>query len=69
VPDLITILDLETAEPITTERLRYGYRVVVIGIPCDPKWRTPRGLEVVGPRYFGYNIEYKPIEELVKRGK
>jgi len=35
VPDLISILDLETAEPITTERLRYGYRVVVVGIPCD----------------------------------
>ncbi len=67
VPDLISILDLETAEPITTERLRYGYRVVVIGIPCDAKWRTPRGLEVVGPRYFGYDIDYVPVEERVKK--
>jgi len=67
VPDLISILDRETAEPITTERLRYGYRVVVIGIPCDPKWRTPQALEVVGPKYFGYNIDYVPIEERVKR--
>jgi DUF917 family protein len=67
VPDLISILDLETAEPITTERLRYGYRVVVIGIPCDPKWRTPKALEVVGPRYFGYDVDYVPIEERVRR--
>jgi len=67
VPDLISILDLETAEPITTERLRYGYRVTVIGMPCDPKWRTPEGLKVVGPKYFGYDIEYIPIEERVKR--
>ncbi len=67
VPDLISILDLETAEPITTERLRYGYRVVVVGIPCDPKWRTPKALEVVGPRYFGYDIDYVPIEERVKK--
>ncbi|MEB2836856.1 MAG: DUF917 domain-containing protein [Desulfurococcales archaeon] len=67
VPDLISILDLETAEPITTERLRYGYRVTVIGMPCDPKWRTPKALEVVGPRYFGYDIDYVPIEERVKR--
>ncbi len=66
VPDLISILDSETAEPITTERLRYGYRVIVIGIPCDPKWRTPEGLKVVGPKYFGYNIEYIPIEKRMK---
>jgi DUF917 family protein len=63
VPDLITILDAETGHPITTEGLRYGFRVVVLGIPCDPRWRTPRGLELVGPRYFGYDIEYMPVEE------
>jgi len=63
VPDLIVVLDLETGEPITTERHRYGYRVAVIGIPCDKKWRTKEALEIVGPKYFGYNIEYKPIEK------
>jgi hypothetical protein len=66
-PDLITIVDIETAKPITTERLRYGLRVAVIGIPCDPKWRTEEGLKVVGPRYFGYDINYEPIEIRVKR--
>jgi hypothetical protein len=63
VPDLITVLDAETGEPITTEGMRYGFRVVVVGMPCDPKWRTPRGLEIVGPGYFGYDIPYVPIEE------
>lgn len=63
VPDLITVLDMTTGEPITTESLKYGYRAVVIGIPCDEKWRTPKGLEVVGPRYFGYDIDYVPIEK------
>ncbi|MGC8948890.1 MAG: DUF917 domain-containing protein [Thermoprotei archaeon] len=66
VPDLITVLDSETAKPITTERLKYGLRVIVIGIPCDPKWRTPEGLKVVGPKYFGYDIDYIPIEKRVK---
>ena len=65
VPDLITILDAETAEPVTTEGLRYGFRVVVLGIPCDPKWRTPEGLALVGPRYFKYDIDYIPVEERV----
>ncbi len=63
VPDLITVLDAENGEPITTEGLRYGFRVVVLGIPCTPKWRTPAGLELVGPRYFGYEVDYVPVEE------
>ena len=57
------ILDAEKGEPITTEGLRYGYRVVVLGIPCNAKWRTPAGLKLVGPRYFGYQIDYVPVEE------
>jgi DUF917 family protein len=63
VPDLIAVLDIDTGEPITTESMRYGYRVAVIGIPCDPKWRTSKGLALVGPGYFGYDgVEYVPVE-------
>ena len=60
---LITVLDVETGEPITTEALRYGFRVAVLGIPCDSRWRTPDGLRLVGPGYFGYSIEYVPVEQ------
>lgn len=56
-PDLIIVLDAETGEPITTETLRFGQRVTVIGAPCDPRWHTPAGVELVGPRYFGYPID------------
>jgi len=66
VPDLITVLDLESGNPITTETLRYGQRVVIIGMPCAPIWRTEKGLKQVGPRYFKYDIDYVPIEELVR---
>jgi DUF917 family protein len=67
-PDLITILDDETGEPITTEGLRYGFRVSVLAMPGDPRWRTPEGLAVVGPGYFGYDIPYVPIEERILQG-
>jgi DUF917 family protein len=60
-PDLLTVLDLESGIPITTEVLRYGNRVAVIAIPCDPKWRTPKGIQTAGPRYFGYDIDYIPL--------
>ena len=63
VPDLITVLDIDTGEPITTESMRYGYRVAILGIPCAPHWRTPAGLALVGPQYFGYNVPYVPVEE------
>jgi uncharacterized protein len=64
VPDLITLLDSETADAVPTELLRYGQRLTVVAFPCDPIWRTPRGLELAGPRAFGYELDYAPIEEL-----
>jgi DUF917 family protein len=63
VPDLIAILDTERGEPITTENLRYGFRVTVIGIPSDAKWRTPAGIALGGPRHFGYDIDFTPVEQ------
>ncbi len=63
VPDLIIMLDAETGEPVTTEDMRYGFRVAVIASPCDPRWREPAGLELVGPRYFGYDVDFVPIEQ------
>ncbi|PLR95745.1 DUF917 domain-containing protein [Bacillus sp. T33-2] len=65
-PDLIAVLDAETGFPITTERMKYGARVVVVAFPCHEKWRTPKGIETAGPRYFGYDFDYQPIEVLLK---
>lgn len=56
-PDLIIVLDAETGEPITTEALRFGQRVSVLGAPADPRWHSPEGIELVGPRYFGYDTD------------
>jgi hypothetical protein len=61
VPDLITIVDTETGEAISTELLRFGQRVSVLAWACDPLWRTERGIELAGPRAFGYDIEYAPF--------
>ncbi len=61
VPDLISMLDAETGTPITTEGLRFGQRVAVLVVACDPKWRTEKGLSLVGPRYFGYPVRYRPF--------
>lgn len=62
VPDIITVLDTQTGRAVHTERLRYGQRVSVVAFPCDPIWRTDRGLELAGPRAFGYDLDYVPVE-------
>jgi DUF917 family protein len=68
VPDLITVLDVETLAPVTTEGIRYGCRVIVVALPCAPVWRTPAALAVVGPRAFGYEFDYVPVEEAITGG-
>ncbi len=62
VPDLICLVDADTAEPITTEVARYGLRVVVLGIPAPAMLKTPEALAVVGPAAFGYHdVAYEPL--------
>jgi DUF917 family protein len=63
VPDLITVVDAQAGTAVATELLRYGQRVAVLAFGCDPLWRTPRGLEVAGPRAFGYAFDYVPFQE------
>ncbi|GAA2868250.1 DUF917 domain-containing protein [Streptosporangium fragile] len=60
-PDLICVLDTDTGEPVTTESMRYGLRVSVVAAPCDPRWTTPAGLDLAGPRYFGYDCDHVPL--------
>jgi DUF917 family protein len=64
VPDLITVLDSETGDAISADRVGYGQRVVVIAFGCDPVWRTERGIAAAGPRTFGYDFDFIPVEEL-----
>lgn len=64
VPDLISALDAESHTPVTTEGLRYGQRLEVIGMPCASVWRTEKALKIAGPRYFGYPFDYVPLEEV-----
>jgi len=56
--------DVDPADAIATERIKYGQRVVVIAFGCDPVWRTEQGISITGPRAFGYDFDYLPVEEL-----
>jgi DUF917 family protein len=60
-PDLICVLDSVAGEAVGTETIRYGQRVTVIVLPPPVVFTTPKGLEYVGPRAFGYDLDYKPV--------
>ncbi|TVY51163.1 putative D-/L-hydantoinase subunit A [Lachnellula cervina] len=53
-PDLITLLDKANGAPLGISDYKYGLRVSVVALRSPPVWTTPRGLEMGGPKAFGY---------------
>ena len=64
-PDLIMVLDAGTGTPYTNADLPEGARVAVLGAPADPRLRTPQAVARLGPRHYGYDLDYVPIEAQV----
>jgi len=67
-PDPFTVIDAETGEGLSNFRADAwtpGRRVAVVGVKAVEVWRTERGLKIYNPRHFGFDIEYRPIEEVV----
>ena len=62
-PDLISVVEADSGAPVTADSLRYGQRLVTLAFACDPKWRTPEGIALVGPRYFKYDRDYVPLRQ------
>ena len=64
-PDLIEVCDPDTAEPLVNTYLEMGQRVAVVGRRRRDLFDSPAGLATLGPRHFGFDIEFRPIEALV----
>ena len=64
VPDVISILDQDTAEAINTENLKYGQRVRVVATSISELLRSDRAVPVVGPKAFGLSHPFQPVEKL-----
>ena len=61
VPDIITVLDSTTGEAIGTEAIRYGQRVQILALRAPEIQTTEKGLQHVGPRAFGYDLDFKSV--------
>jgi len=68
-PDSICVLDASSGEGLSTwvaDVAAYkGRRVEVLGFKSDRLWRTEKGAELFGPRHFGYDFDYVPLEKIV----
>lgn len=61
-PDLICVVDAKTGEPSTNTNLESGTDVVVIVAPALDVHRTRQCIEALGPRHYGFDIDYIPME-------
>lgn len=68
-PDPFTVIDRDTGDGLSNFRAEswtIGRKVSVVGVKAVDIWRTERGLQIYNPRHFGFNIKYRPIEEIIK---
>lgn len=63
VPDLICVIVEESEKPVTNPYLKPGMKVSVVALPAPDEWLSPKGLEVFGPRSFGFDFDYVPFKE------
>ena len=67
-PDAIGIIDRESGEPHVNNSIAAGQRVAVLGRKAHAAHRSERGVAVLGPRHFGFDLDYVPIEKVMGDG-
>lgn len=71
-PDYIYNLNPETGESTIGVGIGgyvVGNEVIMVGVPAPDQWRSDKGIELIGPRHFGFDFDYVPIEELQEARK
>ena len=67
-PDYIYNLDPTTGRSIMSNAgigsYPIGQEVVLIGLPSADQWRSDMGIELMGPKHFGFDFDFIPIEKL-----
>jgi uncharacterized protein len=66
-PDLIITANPKTGEAYTNTELKAGDPVSVIGTKVYPAFRSEKAIKFFGPRFWGFDIDYKPIEDVMAK--
>ncbi len=56
-PDLICVVEKATGYPITNPNCVEGMEVAVLGFHCHELWTRERALEILNPRFFGFDMD------------
>lgn len=62
-PDLICVVDALTGYPITNPNCKKGDKVAVLGFECHDLWKTEKGLSILNPRFFGFDMDCRYIKD------
>jgi hypothetical protein len=67
-PDTICMIDASSGEGLSAWvpdlNAQIGREVAVLGFRAHKLWRTDKGVAIFGPRHFGYEIDFTPIEKV-----
>jgi DUF917 family protein len=66
-PDLIILADPNSGEGYTNTELKAGDPVAIIGAKVYPAFRSEKAIKFFGPRFWGFDFDYKPIEEVIEK--
>ncbi len=64
-PDVLEVIDPATGEPLVNSLMEEGQAVAVIGVRRCARFDTPEGITAPGPRHWGFDFDFTPIEELL----
>lgn len=65
-PDLICVVDNKTGYPITNPNNSKDDEIAVLGFKAHELWRSEKGLKLLNPSFFGFDIHYVPIEKIIR---
>lgn len=61
-PDLICVVENSTGYPITNPNCKIGDKVAVLGFEAHNLWKTEKGLSILNPRFFGFDMDCSYIK-------
>ena len=64
-PDIVTVVELKTGEPIINPVLKAGQVVAVVGVRAREQHRNEIGINTLGPGHYGFNIEHVSIDRVL----
>lgn len=62
-PDVITLVDERGQVLLNPCDHAVGRTVAVIAVPAPPQLRSSEMVALLGPRYFGFDVDYMPVDE------